>query len=94
MFEAVGQILRIEVITLLIRFIYSTIALIVRVRQLNKILLVNIRPKLSVFALIERRLLKIIINYWESGPVAAIDCAVIVVADVLIEEALLKLINY
>ena len=92
--EAVGQVLWIEVITLLIRLINSSITLIVRMRQLDEILFVNIRSILSIFAVIKGRLLKIIINYRKSGPVTAIDSAVVVVADVLVQKALFKLINH
>lgn len=89
LFQAVGKILRVKVITLLVRLVDGSIALVVRVRQLDEILLVDIGSVLGIFTLIKGRLLKIIINYRKCGAVAAVSSAIVVVADILIEEALL-----
>lgn len=54
LFEAVWQVLRIKVVTLLIRFINCAIALILRVRQIDDFLLVNVRTVFRIFTLIIR----------------------------------------
>lgn len=53
LFEAVGKVLRVEVITLLVGLIYRTITLVMRVRQLDEILLVNIGSVLGIFTIIK-----------------------------------------
>ena len=55
----------VEVVTLLIRLVDRTITLVLRMRQLNDVLLVDIGTVLGILTFIERRALKIVINNLE-----------------------------
>ena len=76
LFKAVWQILRIEVVPLLVRLVDSTRTLLSGVGQLYQVFLVNVGTVFGVFTLIVRRVLNVIVDNLETGPTGAPLCLI------------------
>lgn len=86
--QAIRQVLRIEVVTLLIWFINRTIALVLWMRQFDYIFLINVRAILCILSFVIWWIFKKVIDNWEGLVAAAIHRPICVIAYILIYQRL------
>ena len=86
--EAVRQVLRIEIVPLLIRLIYTSIPLVTWIWKFDDLLLINIWSVLGIFSFVVGRALNIIKDHWESLVSRAIAGSVLVVLHILLQKCL------
>ena len=86
--ERVRQVLRVEVVTLLVRLVDGAVALVLRVRQLDDVLLVDVGTVFGVLTLVERRTLEVIVHNLLSSATATIYRPIRIVTHVLVDNVL------